>query len=116
MNSMVEYEELTKDNFESCICNYASRETILLIFDKTEEEMNTWCRENYGKLFKQTYERLKEIAKLEFVGLMNRLSIRGNSTAISVVREEASGRKEDGTVKLEFVNNIKVETEDDRKN
>ena len=111
--SIIDRFPLDKETFEDKVIGIGTRKDVVLtIFRKTEEEMNTWCMENYGLNFKTTYELLKQMTYAEWKECLKGLGEKGNPTAMSIMQERLAEDLEESTNGIVFNVNVKVENED----
>lgn len=107
---------LDKDKFEELVSVGMSKQQILLIFQVTSLEMDKWCGENYGiPKFQTVYEIVKSMAVSQYLGVVQGLMARGNSTALGIVNEVLRGATNQGVVKIVFGNDLPEEDEEDKK-
>lgn len=111
--SIIDRFPLTKEVFEDKVIGIGTRKDVVLkIFQKTEEEMNTWCEENYGLNFRTTYELLKQMTYAEWKECLKELGTRGNPTAMSIIQERLAEDAEEQISGMVFNVNVKVEKDD----
>lgn len=115
MSLLSEEFELNKEKFEELVGVGMTKQQMLLVFGVTSLEMDEWCRENYGiPKFQTVYEIIKSMAVSKYLGVVQALMARGNSSALGIVDEVLRGVTNQNVVKIVFGNDIPTEGEDDR--
>lgn len=111
--SILDRFPLTKEVFEDKVIGIGTKKAVVLtIFQKTMEEMNAWCQENYGLDFDTTYELLKQMTYAEWKECLKVLGGRGNPTAMSIMQERLADEDEAQANGIVFNVNVKVEDKD----
>lgn len=116
-DSLLDKYKLCKDKFELVIGVGMSKSQVLVIFHKTEKEMDEWCQENYDGLhFGVVYEMLRNMAYSDFLDTVAILGARGNPSALNILNGALNSLAGTQTVKIVFGNDVPVESEEDSRN
>ena len=119
---------LNKTNFEGAVSLGSSKKEVLEMFalslsPETLGEgasyamLDEWCRENYAGLgFDHVYSLLQAATMKKYKDFMLELGIRGNPSAIALMNEVILKKENSGIVQVNFVNNLPLESEDDKLN
>lgn len=94
---------LNKDDFETLVGYFTPKDDILRIFRVGAAEMNTWCMDNYGLSFNETYMNL--IAEARNYGriAITRLAAKGHPTAMSIYSKYFAKFEEEQASKADTV-------------
>lgn len=94
---------LNKDDFETLVGYFTPKDDILRIFRVGAAEMNTWCMDNYGLGFNETYMNL--IAEARNYGriAITRLAAKGHPTAMSIYSKYFAKFEEEQASKADTV-------------
>lgn len=117
MASILERYELTVEKFEGAISVGRLPNQILTMFNKTNKEMDDWCKENYnGHDFKLVYEWIRQCTVETYLQAVHELGMHGNPSALGIIDKAIQKDDSMSTVKIEFVTNVPVENEEDKLN
>ena len=114
--SLFDKYKLVKDKFELVVGVGMSKARVLIIFHKTEKEMDDWCKEEYGFNFSTTWDMLRNMAYSEFLDTVHILGARGNPSALNILNGALNSLASTQTVKIVFGNDVPEETEEDSEN
>lgn len=92
----------------------AKKSQIYTVFQKTPEEMNEWCRENYGMDFATVYEIMKQMVFAEWKETLKELGEKGNPTAMAYVCSKLDEEDSGGFAKISFEVNVRKEDENEK--
>lgn len=107
---------LTKERFERSIAVGSRLREIMTLFNKTQNEMDDWCRENYGANFVTVYDILMQDAAERYLETLKSLGeMRGNQTALNIVSQFLVNKTaNDKVVKIVFDGSVPEESEDEK--
>ena len=104
MASITDKYTLTVESFEGAIAVGRTRAQIMAQFDKTSEQMNEFCKENYeGRDFKLVYEWVRQCTVDEYLHCVRTLGLAGNPSALGIIDKAIQKDESASAVKIEFV-------------
>ena len=124
--SLLDECALNKSNFEGFIGLGRSKKEILEVFalalspedlgaSASYAMLDKWSKENYNGLgFNQVYDLIQAATLKKFEDCMVELGIRGIPSAIAIMNEVIRKKENSGIVQVNFVNQMPLETEDDK--
>lgn len=110
------YKVLTKEGLESFIEVGMSEQQIMIAFRKSRTDLDLFCQENYNGLnFTTVFATVRVNAQSSFLQCLAELGIRGNNSAIAILKETVLNmkEKENDVVNVRFVNNIANDNENE---
>lgn len=117
MGSIFDDYELTKEKLEGAIGVGMKPAAIYLMFRTTSDELDKWCRENYGPQvsWAYLYDVVRQQTYAEFLDAVKALGIRGNPSALAIINNRINDEAaEEKTVKIVFQNDLKMEDDADK--
>ena len=112
--SILDEIELSKARLEGYIaCGMKSSE-ILTIFRLSSEEMDKWCKQEYGMDWKTTFELVRQATRGIYLDAVMDLGVKGNPTALSIIDKVVNNDSADEVGGMVFNVNVRVETDNDK--
>ena len=106
---------LTREVFEDKLMSVgAKKQQIFVVFRKTPEEMNEWCRQEYGMDFDTVYELMKQMVFAEWKETLKALGEKGNPTAMAYVCNKLDEEDGGGIATISFNVNLRTENDNDK--
>lgn len=78
--------------------------------------LDRWCIEEYHLPYNTVYDLIQTMTCKKFEDAMTELGIRGNPSAIAIANEVIRKKESNGIVQINFVNNMPLESEEDKEN
>ena len=113
-NSILNQYELSVETFEGAIAVGRSKHQILSMFNISDKDMNQFCQQNYGHDFNLVYEWVRQCTVDSYLHAVHELGMRGNPSALGIIDRAIQKDESMNTVKIEFVNNLPIETDEDK--
>ena len=115
MSSIIDRFPLTREVFEDKVMGVgAKKQQVFIIFRKTVQEMNEWCRQEYGMDYDTVYELMKQMVFAEWKETLKALGEKGNPTAMAYVCNKLDEEDNGGVAAINFNVNLNVENNDDK--
>ena len=94
-NHVVEGFWFDQDQFENLIDDWADFEDILIIFQVSESELDTFCNAIYHQPAREVFARLRAISRTIARKTIDQLAKSGNATAVAIAKNHFAQLKDD---------------------
>lgn len=109
--SMEDMGELNRHNFDLYTSTGTDIEKLPIIFNKTKQELDIWCRKEYGLGFEDAYTRILNIAAGQYADLVAAFAAEGHKTAMSTMNDVLLKVKNDNVQKIQIVSDMDEDNE-----